>query len=162
MLALILFSAMLVMLFAPETPIGKALHSALVAWPARQLSRISRGQMIIAVAAVVVIVLSVTIFGHDAAILLRLASPELLLTVANLELATYVDVVTGVAMVAMSGRFRGWAAAMRGSIRRVARLLGQRPRPRAPHNHRPSKPDLQGEDGANDNDDDRTGVWAAA
>ncbi len=162
MLALILFSAMLVMLFAPETPIAKALHRALVAWPARQLSRITRGQVIIVLAAVVVTILTVVIFEQDGLILLRLGSPELLPLLASVELASYVEVITGLAMVAMTARFGAVAAAMRGGARRIVRLLGQRPRTRTPHLHRPSKPDDQGDGSANDNEHDRTAVRAAA
>ena len=165
-IALIFCAAMAVMLWAPETPIAGALHRWLVAMPAARLSRISRGQWVIAGAALIGVALVVTIFEQDGMMLLSIGSPELLPVLASLELSAYVDVLTGLAMVAMAAQFGAMTmtmkAAARGVAGRIERLLGLGTRSRTPHRHRPSATQEAGDDGANDNDDDRTALRAAA
>lgn len=105
-----LFTAMacwLVMVAAPQTPIGKAMRRIAIERPAARLSRFTRGD-----AAVMFLLMMaagmVTLVGEgDGIRLLTLAAPDVAIWITTFEVSAYLDIVMALAATVSSLRIRG-------------------------------------------------------
>lgn len=163
MLVPILCAALAVMMLFPDTPTGKALRRLLVDAPARTLSRLTPGRLLIALALIGTSVLVAALFEAEGLRLLGMALPEGLAWVAAFDVATVLDIFAAAAMIAATARLRAlqdlarsaWARArsMTSRIPRASRRAG-----RARRSPRPGSPPAQGDDG----EAGRLAGWAPA
>ncbi|BCA62434.1 hypothetical protein HMP09_1668 [Sphingomonas sp. HMP9] len=144
----------LIMLAAPQTPIGRAMRYMLVAEPATRLSRFTRGD-----AAVIVLLMiaaaMVTLVGEgDGIRVLTLAAPDIAVWITTFEVSAYLDIVLALAAAASSLRVRG----------AVARYLGVFARRPAAKGHPRATRSRKTRSMVADNDDDRhwRGIASAA
>lgn len=122
MLALIFCATMLLLLGSPETPIAKILKRWLVDTPAGILSRLTPIRLGLALAVLGASILVVNLFAADGALLLGMALPEAMVWFIAFDVATMLDLLAAVAMVATGARFRG----LRDQARLMAARLGLR------------------------------------
>ncbi|WP_375397769.1 hypothetical protein [uncultured Sphingomonas sp.] len=112
------------MAMADGTPIGRMLHRILVAWPAGRLSRINRGQMLLAILLLTATAGIVWLLEDDGRMLVIMGWPEVMGMAAAIDLSALLD-LTLVALVAASTiRVRAvtaWIAARTRPIRRAPR-----------------------------------------
>ncbi|WP_421736241.1 hypothetical protein [Caulobacter sp.] len=161
MLVLILCAALAVMMIFPDTPTGKTLRRLLVEAPARTLSRLTPGHLLIALALIGMSVLVAALFETEGLRLLGMALPEGLAWLAAFDVATFLDIFAAAAMIAATARLRAlqdlarsartWARSLASRIPRTPRRAGRGRRRRSP---RPGSPPAKGDDGE--------GAWPAA
>lgn len=109
----VLAASWLLAWFAPETPIGRACHTAMVDWPACKLSAIRRGHLIAALM-LSVIVGTICWFGQgEAAKLLAMAGPDALAWWMMVDGATLVEAVATAVFTAATMRLQRWRAPSR-------------------------------------------------
>lgn len=154
MLVLILCAALAVMMIFPDTPTGKALRRLLVEAPARTLSRLTPGHLLIALALVGASILVVLLFEAEGVRLLGLAVPEGLAWVAAFDVATFLDVFAAAAMIAAGARLRSlqdlarsaraWTRSLASRVLRAPHRAGRGRRRRA---RRPGARPAKGDDG---------------
>ena len=135
----------LIMVAAPQTPIGKAMHHMLVAEPAARLSRFTRGD-----AAVIVLLMiaaaMVTLVGEgDGIRVLTLATPDIAIWITTFEVSAYLDIVMALAAAASGVLVRS----------AVARYLGVFARRPAAKGHARATRSRKTRPTVADNDDDR-------
>ena len=128
----------LILLRAPDTPIGRYLHRMLVVVPALRLDRVSRGQWLLLVATLFIAGMAMWFGGGDGARMTGMVLPDMTAWMASVEITTYLGII--VATVA------GWTAVR---AKGLGRLFGSRPSQhrlghragrRALHPRRPDRP----------------------
>ncbi len=151
MLALTLAGLWLMMGIGRHTPIGRGLHRALVEAPCRWLSGISRGQVLLTVLILAIVVGVVWLLENDGRMLVAMGLPEFMGFAAAIDLPALLD-LAAVAMVAAGAvgvkAVKAWLAA------RLARPASRRRHVRTRCGHRPDRPSA--------NDDDRPAIRLAA
>ena len=131
LIALLLIWAAVVL--AGETPVGRTLRRALVDWPARRLSRITREQVVLATVMFGGTGLIVAVLGHEAARFLAMGLPELASWVTMFEVTAYLDAAVAMATaltVTRVAAVKAWARSL--PVLRHAR-------PRTPRQQRPAQ-----------------------
>lgn len=122
MLVLMLCAATAVVVSLLDIPIGKGLRRILVEAPAKALSRLTPGQIALALIVTAAGVLVGLMFEAEGLRLLGMALPEGLAWVAAFDIVTFLDLFAAAAMVAAAARLRG--------LRDTARLILARARGR--------------------------------
>lgn len=123
--------AMLIMKLWPATPVARRLHRDLVETTCRFLARVTRRHLIF----LILIVVAVTAGAE----ILAMAGPPHMAIIALWDVATFVDVVSAVLMVAAVGRARSAWFALRARISSLTRRPGAHRRPRAARRPSPRK-----------------------
>lgn len=129
-----LLGLLLIMTIAPETQTGRFLRRALVELPAIGLTHISRGHVVVAVALVVVLAGAFWLIDEELALVLSLMAPEALAWIAMFDIATLVDAIIGVTLVATGIRFRQIGTALRSLRPRARTTRARRPQRPTPSN----------------------------
>ena len=134
MLAIFLFTALLVIRTAPDSLPGRALGRWLVDWPAVRLSRLTRGQIICWLGFAMVLWAGLALLGHEAMQVFSMAMPETLAWFAAFDLSVVADALVAAALIGAQLRFRRIRARLRFAPRRLGRRRAARARrrPRAP------------------------------
>ena len=135
------------MVAARGTPIGDAMHRVLVAAPARWLSRITRGHVLLAGAVLMFAITVIWVMQADGIAVLGMASPDLFVMLSMVDASVLIDtalVAIAAASVLRMQTVRHWLG---------YRLAPRRPRTRAMRVRRERPP-------AND-DEDRPALLAA-
>jgi hypothetical protein len=122
MLVLMLCAALAAVVSCLDIPIGRGLRRALVEAPAKALSRLTPGQIALALIMTAAGVLVALMFEAEGLRLLGMALPEGLAWIAAFDIATFLDLFAAAAMVAAAARLRG--------LRDTARLILARTRGR--------------------------------
>lgn len=134
-LSLLIFTAMVVLLRAPDTRIARWLHARLVAPLAARLARVERATVIIWV----LIALVVWLAGREGAQLFAMGLPELAGWMALVDFGVLVDIAAALVVTVAVTPVRTLATALGTRLRR--------PRPRAPHRAR-QRPAANDDDGS--------------
>lgn len=130
--------------FAPDIPIARALRRALVEMPAARLSRITRGDVAVAIVLAIAAGMIAFVGEGDGIRLLTMAAPDMALWITSFEISTVVDIVVAIALAASHMRVGTIIDRIRRRPRhRARRASGRLPRP-----------------ASNDDEDDR--VWRRA
>ena len=106
MLTALLLSLCMAMIVARGTPVGDALHRMLVAAPARQLSWISRGQLLFMLLTLSIIVSLVWLLENDGRMLVTMGLPEFLGFATAIDLSALLDLAAVAVIAAATIRFR--------------------------------------------------------
>lgn len=125
MLATLLLTLCVTMIVARGTPVGDALQRMLVEAPARQLSRISRSQILFGLLTLSIIVALVWLLENDGRMLVTMGLPEFLGFATAIDLSALLDLAV-VAVIA--------AATIR--VRTVVTWLSHKIAPRRPRARR--------------------------
>lgn len=141
-----LLTLWMALLTAQGTPAGKALHRLMVEAPARRLSRIGRGQILLAILALSIIVTLVWLLENDGRMLVTMGLPEFLGFATAIDLSALLDLTAVAVIAATTIRFRAVGAWVR------QRIAPRRPRARRPRVQRLRPPA---------NDDERRPALAA-
>jgi len=126
MLAALLLTVCGTMIVARGTPVGDTLKRMLVEAPARQLSRISRGQLLFMLLTLSIIVSLVWLLENDGRMLVTMGLPEFLGFATAIDLSALLD-LAAVAVIA--------TATIR--VRTIATWLKHQIAPRRPRARRP-------------------------
>tara|TARA_B100000929_G_scaffold286112_1_gene270682 strand:- start:6 stop:464 length:459 start_codon:yes stop_codon:yes gene_type:complete len=150
-LVAVLFGVFLILKAAPDTAMARFLNRWLVRQPADALNRLSRGQVLVTLALVIVAGLLIYAESGEGLRLLGLATPELMGWIAAFDIATTADLAMA-GFLAWSARSRGMMRAWIGAIRpaRRAKPRAKRRQLRTPPKH-----------AANDDEDRRLATLAA-
>ena len=143
MLAIGLCAALLIIAGCPDTAAGKALHRLLVEAPARQLSRLTRGRLGIALVLVAVSVAVLAFFKDEGAILLAQGLPESMALLASADTAALLDLAAVAVLMGAAARLRDVSAAIRSRLSGAGRILKRAagaPRHRRAPRRRPAAP----------------------
>ena len=100
---------------AKDTQIGRSLHSVMVQQPAVAANRLTRGNVAIAIAVLLLIVLHVTAEDGDRIRMAGLAVPDLTIWLTTFEISTVIEMATGFAVA--------WGAIRRVSVSAVLAIL---------------------------------------
>ena len=147
MLVSTFLAAWLIIGFAPQTPIGRALIRMMVETPAIWLCRIKRGHVLLTGGLLSIGAIAIHFGGADAVVVMRLMSPDVAGFLITVDVATYVDVLFTLAVAASSGHVGRAVSAFGTSLpQRRAKARSRRSRPA-------KSPD-------NDNEEDRTRIAA--
>jgi cell division protein FtsW (lipid II flippase) len=147
MLTIILLGLWGVMLAGRALPVGRALHRLLVELPCRRIAAVSRGQMLLAVLMLTLVVGLIWLLEDDGRMLVAMGLPDVMAVAAAIDLSALLDV----AAVAVLGAGTTRISAIRTWVgQRVVRAR----RPRAIRVRRPHRP-------SND-DEERPGFALAA
>jgi hypothetical protein len=120
----------LLLLAGRGTPVGQLLHQVLVQGPARRLSRITRGQVMLALLLGVLVIGLVWLLEEEGRLLVAMGLPEVASYAAAVDLAGFLD-LAGVAFVAAgSVRVRALFARLRQRPIRARRPKQRSTRPR--------------------------------
>ena len=115
----VVLAVWLLIVLAPETPIGSTLKRHLVDRPALRCNRVSGGQAALVAAVVVAGLLATWIGGGDGARMTGMAMPDVAMWLASAELTAYLDVAVAAAA--------GWAVlraqGLRGKVGSVFSLV---------------------------------------
>ena len=148
MVLLTMLAAWLAMIVAPRTAIGRWLRQAMVIVPARALSRVHRGVVLLALATLTAVAVLIWLGGADAVAMLGFGSPEMVGVLAAFDLATYVDVAFAVVVAASALRVRGVLGYVRERLpRRAVGRQSRRAHRRRVERRKPANND-DGEGGA--------------
>jgi hypothetical protein len=135
MLAAMLLTLCVTMIVARGTPVGDALHRMLVEAPARRLSRIGRGQILLAIVTLSIIVTLVWFLENDGRMLVTMGLPEFLGFATAIDLSALLDLAAVAVIAATTIRFRAVGTWLRQQIvprrPRARRTRVQRLRPPA-------------------------------
>jgi hypothetical protein len=135
MLAAMLLTLCVTMIVARGTPVGDALHHMLVEAPARRLSRIGRGQILLAIVTLSIIVTLVWFLENDGRMLVTMGLPEFLGFATAIDLSALLDLAAVAVIAATTIRFRAVGTWLRQQIvprrPRARRTRVQRLRPPA-------------------------------
>jgi len=143
-----LISIWAALLMAQGTPIGDRLHRLLVEAPARRLSRIGRGHVLLAIVTLSIIVTLIWFLENDGRMLVTMGLPEFLSFAAAVDLSAVLDLAAVAVIAATTIRFRAVGAWVR------QKISPRRPRARRPRVQRLRRP-------ANDDEDRRALMLAA-
>ena len=149
MLAIVLFTAFLVIRSAPDSLLGRALRRGLVDWPAAKLSRLTRGQVVCWFGFGLMLWAAIAVLGGDAVRLLSMAMPETVAWLAMFDLSILADALVAAALIATQTRLSSIAVRLRAALSRRS----ARPRARAPRRRRTAAPKP-------DNDEDPAPAFA--
>ncbi|MDB5494153.1 MAG: hypothetical protein JWP86_1490, partial [Phenylobacterium sp.] len=119
MLTILMFAVGLVLLLAPDTPIGRQLKRVLVESPAERLSRVRPGVVLLIVLLAVAGAALIAVAKSEGAFLVAQGLPEALASLAALDVATYLDVLAIAWLFAASVRLRAVKAAIGSGVTRV-------------------------------------------
>ncbi|MBH9538742.1 hypothetical protein [Novosphingopyxis sp. YJ-S2-01] len=119
-LVAVLFGVFLILKAAPDTALARFLNRWLVRQPADALNRVSRGQVLVTLASVIVAGLLIYAESGEGLRLLGLATPELMGWIAAFDIATTADLAMA-GLLAWSVRSRGMMRAWIGAIRPARR-----------------------------------------
>jgi len=100
---------------AKGTQIGRSLHSVMVQQPAVAANRLTRGNVAIAIAVLLLIVLHITAEDGDRIRMAGLAVPDLTIWLTTFEISTVIEMATGFAVA--------WGAIRRVSVSAVLAIL---------------------------------------
>jgi len=142
MLATLLLTLCMAMVVARGTPVGDGLHRILVEAPARQLSRIARGQFLLMLLTLSIIIALVWLLENDGRMLVTMGLPEFLGFATAIDLSALLDLAAVAVIAATTIRFRAVTSWLRHQI------APRRPRARRPRVQRLRPP-------ANDDEDRR-------
>jgi len=151
MLTVMFLAAWAILLLAPETPISRAIHRALVVWPAEKLSRVRGGHVLLFALLASVAAVVWWLLADDGLQMLRMGAPEIAAFVTSIEVSAYLDVLAAVIVSASTLRLQ----ALRGIV--VRGWMRLRPRARAPRSRR-----QRAERPANDDEDRPVVIYLAA
>jgi hypothetical protein len=130
-----LISIWAALLAAQGTPIGNRLHRLLVEAPARRLSRIGRGHLLLAIVTLSIIVTLVWFLENDGRMLVTMGLPEFLGFTTVIDLSALLDLAAVAVIAATTIRFRAVSTWARQKIAprrpRARRIRVQRQRPPA-------------------------------
>ncbi len=135
----------LTMRACPDTPVGKWLRLTMVDLPAAWLTKLTRGHMLIGVTVFASTAFVLWLIGSEAARMLSIAAPDMLVWMTTFEMTSYVDALAAVTIAASSVRLR----ALKSLLPR--RLLRRRDVARVVRARRVRRPTQAKAD--NDNDD---------
>lgn len=130
----------LTMLAARGTPVGREMHRLFVEFPARRLSGITRGHVLLAMLTLTIIVSVIWLLENDGRMLVSMGLPEFMSFAAAIDLSALLDLTLVAVVAATTIRVRGVVAWI------AQRLTPRRPRARRPRVQRLRKP-------ANDDED---------
>lgn len=130
----------LTLLAARGTPIGRSLHRWLVEMPARRLSQVKRGQVLLWLVLIGMAVTTIWLLENDGRMLLAFGLPDIASVAVALDLGTLLDVTLVAIAAASVVRVRAIGTWLRG------RTTSRRPRSRTIRARRPRPP-------ANDDED---------
>jgi hypothetical protein len=135
MLTALLLTLWMAMIAARDTPAGGILHRILVEAPARQLSRITRGQILFGLLTLSIIVSVIWFLDNDGRMLVTMGLPEFLGFATAVDLSALLDLAAVAVIAATTIRFRAASAWVRQKIAphrpRQRRIRVQRRRPPA-------------------------------
>jgi hypothetical protein len=94
------------LLTARGTAIGARMHRALVEAPARRLSRIGRGHVLLAIVTLSIIVTLVWFLENDGRMLVTMGLPEFLGFATTIDLSALLDLAAVAVIAATAVRFR--------------------------------------------------------
>jgi hypothetical protein len=130
-----LISIWAALLVAQGTPLGNRLHRLLVEAPARRLSRIGRGHLLLAIVTLSIIVTLVWFLENDGRMLVTMGLPEFLGFATAIDLSALLDLAAVAVIAATTIRFRTVSTWARQKIAprrpRARRIRVQRQRPPA-------------------------------
>ena len=132
MLAILLFTAFLVIRTAPDSLAGKALRRWLVDWPSERLSRLTRAQLICWLGLGLALWAAVALLGGDALRMMSMAMPETVAWLSMFDMSILADALVAAALIATQTRLRG----VRTRLRAILSRRSARPRARAPRRRR--------------------------
>ena len=139
-----MLSALLILwmaLFAARgTPVGRAMWRVMVEAPARRLSRITRGHVLLAIVALSLIVGAIWLLDNDGRMIVSMGLPDFLSFAAAIDLSALLDLAAVAVIAATTIRFRAVGAWLRHS------LAPRRPRARRPRVGRQRPPANEDED----------------
>lgn len=146
MLTALLLTLWMALLAARGTPAGGILHRILVEAPARRLSRITRGHVLLAMVTLSLIVGAIWLLDNDGRMIVSMGLPDFLSFATAIDLSALLDLAAVAVIAATTIRFRAVGAWVRQTI------APRRPRARRPRvrRHRPPA-----------NDDERRPALAA-
>lgn len=140
---LILWMALLA---ARGTPAGRAMRRVMVEAPARRLSRVTRGHILLAIVTLSLIVGAIWLLDNDGRMIVSMGLPDFLSFAAAVDLSALLDLAAVAVIAATTIRFRAVGAWLRQTI------APRRPRARRPRVRRQRPPA---------NDDERRPALAA-
>lgn len=111
------------LIVAANTPVGHSLQGVMVRLPAVAANRLTRGNVAMAIAVLLLIVLHVTAEDGDRIRMAGLAIPDLIIWLTTFEISTVVETTAGLAVA--------WAAIRRVSVLAVVAILPFRSAARA-------------------------------
>ena len=114
-----LCAALGVAVLFPETPVGKLLRRLLIELPARKLDRITPTHLAAAFVTVVVIAGVIAYAKTEGMFVVAQGLPEGFVWFTMFDVATYIDMIALVALVAATVRFRAAYDALRSSAGRA-------------------------------------------
>lgn len=128
------------LLAAHGTPVGRFLNTWMVEAPARRLSRVYRGHIVLALALAAASAFLLWFLEGEGIRLLAMSAPEIGTWVAAFEVTTYLDVVIALGAASSMLRVRSLAAFV------AARTPSRAPRPRRvrPQRKAPANDDEDG------------------
>ena len=130
-----LISIWTALLISRGTPIGTRLHRLLVEAPARRLSRIGCGHVLLAIVTLSIIVTLVWFLENDGRMLVTMGLPEFLGFATAIDLSALLDLAAVAVIAATTIRFRAAGAWVRQKIAprrpRARRVRAQHLRPPA-------------------------------
>jgi len=106
-------------LLLPDTSVGKLFRRLLIEWPARKLSQLTPARVAFALLVATATIGLITFAKIDGLILTAQAIPDGLAWFAAFDVATYIDVIGLVLLVAATVRFRAAYRAARSVATRV-------------------------------------------
>ncbi len=120
MLTALLCFVFAMIIFCPDTDLGRALRRALVEWPARQIARLTRRRVALGLAGLVVLVgaLAVAHMVEDGMMVVQVL-PEGLAWFAAFDGATYLEIIAAVWLVAGTVRLRAACQALKSAAARA-------------------------------------------
>ncbi len=142
-----LLTLWMALLTARGTPVGRAMRRAMVEAPARRLSRITRGQILLAIVTLSLILGTIWLLDNDGRMIVSMGLPDFLSFAAAIDLSALLDLAAVAVIAATTIRFRAVGAWLRHG------LAPRRPRARRPRVRRQRPP-------ANDDEDRRVALAA--
>lgn len=117
------------LIIAPDTPVGRAVHRCLVEAPARALLRVQRAHVMLGII-VAIVLLAGWMLEADEIRMVLMAAPDIMGLAPWIEMGTLTDLVGVLAGASVLGRMRGarhWVRARLGrGQRRQRRARGRR------------------------------------
>ena len=123
MLAIILFAVLAVAVLAPETPLGKAVRQCLIDVPARKLNSLKRAHWLAVIVAVGMLLALFVYAKTEGVMLFAQGLPEALSWFAMFDVATYIDAMAVIALLAATVRLRTTYLALRSAATLVRRWV---------------------------------------
>lgn len=119
---------------AGDTRVGRIMHQLLVAWPARQLSRITPGHAVLTVLLLIGGAGLYWLMREEAFLVLGMAAPEILAWASMFEISMIVDLFTFAVLTASSLKVKPGIVLIRTAMRplgkkRARTSVRARPRP---------------------------------